>query len=163
MNRRVKAFHRETIRGLIQKTVNLTLVDLEQRSLVPIRVIIDWTYIRTLIQGIDILYEQEIGSEAEEIALRNISIEIQNRTATIQSGIFDQEGYQQSLVNGIRAYSRHIKIERLTPQPHLNGFQQTLEDQFFWGITDPYSKEYQINRDLGRYRTYTLQLTVFLN
>ena len=144
MNRQVKTLHRDTIRGLLQKTINLTLLDLEQRELITRGAVIDWTHIRTFTQAIDILFEREIESEAERVARRNIIIEIRGRITSIIPGISNLENYEHSLEAGIRAYSRHIKTNWLISQPHINGFRQTLDDQFYWGLTDPYTKDFQI-------------------
>src|SRR6266480_3005677 len=163
MNRQVKTLHRDTIRGLLQKTINLTLLDLEQRELIPRGAVIDWTRIRTFTQAIDILFEQEIGSEAERVARRNIITEIRGRITSIIPGLSNLENYEQALEDGIRAYSRHIKTNRLIPQPHINGFRQTLDDQFYWGLTDPYTKNFQICRTQRRYQIYNLRITRILN
>src|SRR5437764_1384300 len=163
MNRQVKTLHRDTIRGLLQKTINLTLLDLEQRELITRGAVIDWTHIRTFTQAIDILFEREIESEAERVARRNIIIEIRGRITSIIPGISNLENYEHSLEAGIRAYSRHIKTNWLISQPHINGFRQTLDDQFYWGLTDPYTKDFQIRRTQRRYQIYNLRITRILN
>jgi len=94
MNRQVKAFHRDNIRGLLQKTINLTLLDLEQRELIPRGAVIDWTHLRTFTQAIDILFEREIGSEAERVAERNIIIELRGRINPIIPGLFSLNNYE---------------------------------------------------------------------
>src|SRR6266513_1105456 len=163
MNRQVKTLHRDTIRELLQKTINLTLLDLEQKELITRGAVIDWTHIRTFTQAIDILFEREIGSEAERVARRNIIIEIRGRITSIIPGISNLENYEHSLEAGIRAYSRHIKTNRLISQPHINGFRQTLDDQFYWGLTDPYTKDFQIRQTQRRYQIYNLRITRILN
>ena len=84
-----REFHQQTIRGLIQTTVNRTHLDLERRGLIPVGTPIDWTNIRVLIQGIEILFTQQIQSEGERIAIRNLAIEIRTKldhfTAVIQN------------------------------------------------------------------------------
>jgi hypothetical protein len=54
--------HQQTIRGLIQNTVNGTHLDLKRRALIPFGRTVDWTNIRSLVQGIDILFKQELNT-----------------------------------------------------------------------------------------------------
>ena len=123
-------FHQETIRGLIQTTLNRMHLDFERRSLIPLGSTVDWTNIRTLIQGIDILFRQAINSRAERTAVRNLIIEIRGRMANTIPGISNLDEFETALSNGIKAYSRHIKRHHIIPPDNFRGFQQTLEDQF---------------------------------
>ena len=97
------------------------------------------------------------------MARRNIIIEIRGRITSIIPGISNLKNYEHSLEARIRAYSRHIKTNWLISQPHINGFRQTLDDQFYWGLTDPYTKNFQIRRTQRRYQIYNLRITRILN
>ena len=48
-----RTFHQETIRGLIRHTINRTHLDLEQRGLIAVGNIVDWTNLRTFDQEIN--------------------------------------------------------------------------------------------------------------
>src|SRR3989337_1678536 len=130
MNQRIAKFHRETIRGLIQTTVNRTRLDLSRRRLIDNTVIIDWTQIRPLIQGINILYNQVTHSIPERVALNTLIIEIRTRIAQIIPGISNLEEFEEALTEGIKAYSQHIKENHFEPPVNFEGFQQSLEVQF---------------------------------
>lgn len=154
-------FHRETITGLIQKTVNVTYVDLERRGLIPVdpTLAIDWTNLRTLVRDIDILHTTAIESRPEEIALRNIGLELLPRISSLIPGLADFPAFRGAIEHGIKTYSRHIKRNHIIPPPGSLGFQQTVEEQIEWGILDTDQLNTQANTGLKRYLRYERFLT----
>ena len=108
-----KELHQDTIKGLIQTTVNKTLTDLVKRHLIDERSVADWTELRSLTREIDFLYTREIGSRRETQTLENIIIEVRIRAPAIYTLLGNQEGFEAALTKGIKAYSQHIKRENL--------------------------------------------------
>ena len=91
-----KEFHQQTILGLIQTTVNWTFSDLTRRNLIDVNIkehIIDWTNLRTLINKIDWLFNQEIGLQRERISVENLITEIHTRAPTIYTILTDTVGF----------------------------------------------------------------------
>src|SRR5215212_8272861 len=104
-----KNLHLQTIRDLIQTTVNRTHLDLERRQLIAEGLIVDWTSINSLIHEINFLYEREIRSRRERQTIDNLIIEVRLRATQTYPGLPDHRAFETSLAEGIRAYSRHIK------------------------------------------------------
>ena len=129
-------FHRDTIRGLIQTTINRTHLDLERRGLIRPGTIVDWTNIRILNQGIDLLYNQEENSRRERAALNALIIEIRTRITNTIPGISNLAEFEEALKRGIQTYSQYIKTRNLTQTQNPQGFFQTLKDQFLYGILE---------------------------
>ena len=104
-----KEVHQQVIRGLIQTTVNRTFLDLERRRLFDFYTqnqIVDWTNIRTLANEIDWLFDSAINSTQEQIRLRNLIIEVNQRAPVIYTLLTDSNAYDQALSDGIKGYSR---------------------------------------------------------
>src|SRR5215211_9383224 len=116
-------FHQQTISGLIQTTVNTTHLDLERRGLITLGTTVDWTNIRTLVQGIDILFRQRINTRRERIAVSNLIIEVRGRITSTIPGIANLEEFEEALNRGIKAYFRHIKENHIAPPAQFLGFQ----------------------------------------
>ena len=163
MNKRIAKFHRETIRGLIQTTVNRTSLDLSRRRLIDNTVVIDWTQIRPLIQGINILYNQVTHSIPERVALNALIIEIRTRITQIIPGISNLEEFEEALTEGIKAYSRHIKENRFEPPVNFEGFQQSLEVQFKWGILEQKVNTFEVGFGIQKFQTHWQRATEIIN
>ena len=151
-----KELHQQTIRGLIQTTVNRTLVDLERRGLIQDvsteRRIIDWTNPLSLTKEIDLLYTHGITSRRENTTIQNLITDIRTRATATYTGLYHIHEFEASLAEGIRAYSRHIKNNQYTASPNFAGFTQTIEEQTKWGILALYQIDLDINYRVSRYR-----------
>src|SRR3954447_6462071 len=156
-------FHQQIIRGLIQTTVNGTHLDLERRALIPFGRTVNWTNIRSFIQGIDILFNQEVNTRRERIAVSNLLIEVRGRITHTIPGIANLEEFETALSYGIKAYSRHIKRNHIVLPGNHGGFRQTLEDQFRWGILETHRKHFQIHFGIRRYIGYEQRVTEIIN
>ena len=151
-------FHQQTILGLIQTTVNVTHLDLERRQLIGIGSVVDWTNIRSLTNEINSLFTREIGSRRERVAFDNIIVEIRLRANSTYEGIADTAAFEANLRRGIVTYSQHIRGQSLIPPENFAGFQQTLENQFNWGILHLHQKYFERNPRLSRYTEYTRRI-----
>ena len=100
-----RTFHQETIRGLIRHTINRTHLDLEQRGLIAVGRIVNWTNLRTFDQEINNLYRSPIYSRRERIAINNLLIEVQRRINHLTPVIPDIAAFEESIKEGIRVYS----------------------------------------------------------
>src|SRR5688572_19846013 len=149
-----KEFHQRTIRGLIQTTINRTLLDLERRQEIPLGTTIDWTRLRTLTNEINFLFEREVNSHRERIALENITTEIRLRAPTLNL----TDKFLATLLRGVTAYSRYIKRNNLAPTSNNPRIQQTLEDQFRFGLLQTCQRRFQLIR-LPRYFEYQHSIT----
>ena len=156
-------FHQQTIRGLIQTTINRTHLDLERRGLIAFGTVIDWTNIRTLVQGIDILFRQPLASRRERVAVDNLIIEVRGRILHTIPGIANLEEFEGALKAGIKAYSRHIRRNHVILPANHRGFRQTLEDQFRWGILEVHQRYFQIQFGIRRYIEYEQRVTEIIN
>ena len=72
----IQRFYQQTIRGLIQTTVNRTHLNLERRELISIGITVDWNNIRSLVQGIDILFRHEINTRRERLSIENLVVDV---------------------------------------------------------------------------------------
>ena len=151
-------FHQQTILGLLQTTVNRTHLDLERRQLINLGSVVNWTNLRTLTNEINSLFTREIDSRRERVAFDNIIVEIRLRATSTYEGLADTAAFEANLRQGIVAYSQHIRRENLTPPENFAGFQQTLEEQFKWGILHLHEKRYRRNPRLKRYSEYTQRI-----
>ena len=104
----VKELHQQTIRRLIQTTVNRTHLNLERRGLITEGLTVDWTGIRSLNREIDLLFTHGIALQREEHTINNLIVEVQTRAPTTYQGISNIEEFEQALAEGIQAYSQHI-------------------------------------------------------
>ena len=152
----VRTFHRETIRGLIRNTVNRTHLDFERRGLIAVGTVIDWNNLRTLNQEINSLFASRIGSNREQTAVNNLIIEFWLRIAHLLPIIADQNSYEDSIARGIKVYSRYIKDNQVTRATTNNnqGFFQSLEDQFKWGILETFQIGFTVNPRIRQYQEY---------
>src|SRR5437016_13812822 len=98
----VRTFHRDTIRGLIQNTVNRTHLDLERRGLLEVRTVINWNNLRTLHLEINNLFASRIGSNREQTVVNNLIIEFWTRATHLLPLIADQNSYEDSFTRGIK-------------------------------------------------------------
>ena len=151
-------FHQQTILGLLQTTVNLTHLDLERRQLIEIGSVVDWTNIRSLTNEINSLFKRELDSRRERVAFDNIIVEIRLRANPTYGGLADTAAFETNLRRGIVTYSQHIRRQDLTPPENFAGFQQTLENQFNWGILHLHQKYFERNPRLKRYSEYTQRI-----
>src|SRR5947209_6782803 len=152
----VRTFHRETIRGLIRNTVNRTHLDFERRGLIAVGTVIDWNNLRTLNQEINSLFASCIGSNREQTAVNKLIIEFRLRIAHLLPIIVDQNSYENSIARGIKVYSRYIKDNQVTRATTNNnqGFFQSLEDQFKWGILETFQIGFTVNPRIRQYQEY---------
>ena len=156
-----KEVHQQTIKGLIQTTINRTFLDLERRRLFDARAqnqIVDWTNTRSLTNEIDWLFDSEINSLQEEIRIRNLIVEINQRAPSIYIVLADSDAYDQALSNGIKGYSRLIKRQNFTlSSPAARpSFQQTLHEQINFGILQWHQRQFEVNYRTSRYIDYRL-------
>src|SRR3954452_18357739 len=99
-------FHQQIIRGLIQTTVNGTHLDLERRALIAFGRTVNWTNIRSFIQGIDILFSQEINTRRERIAVSNLLIEVRGRITHTIPGIANLEEFETRNKGLLQTYKK---------------------------------------------------------
>jgi hypothetical protein len=149
-----KELHQQTIRGLIQTTVNRTHLDLERRGLIEEGTTVDWNQLRSLNREIDLLFTHGISTRRETQTIRNLIVEVQARATATYQGIPDTAEFEAALAKGIRAYSQYIKRKNLQTQTDFAGFKQTLEEQFNWGVLELHKRDFQINARLVQYREY---------
>ena len=154
-----KEVHQQVIRGLIQTTVHRTFLDLERRRLFDFNThnqIVDWNNIRTLSNEIDWLFDSAINSLQEEIRIRNLIVEVNQRAPVIYIILTDSDAYDRALSNGIKGYSRLIKRHNctLSTPAARPSFQQTLYEQINFGILQWHQRDFQINYQTSRYLVY---------
>jgi hypothetical protein len=154
-----KEVHQQVIKGLIQTNVNRTFLDLERRRLFDFYTqnqIVDWTNIRTLANEIDWLFDSAVNSTQEQIRLRNLIIEVNQRAPVIYTLLTDSDAYNQALLNGIKGYSRFIKRRNFTlSTPNARPtIQQSLYEQINFGILQWHQRDLQINYRTSRYIAY---------
>src|SRR6266487_2571826 len=158
----VQRFHQQTIRGLIQTTVNRTHLNLERRELISIGTTVDWNNIRSLVQGIDILFRHEINTRRERLSIENLVVDVRTRITHTISGIANLEEFEEALARGIAAYSQYIKRNNLS-QPANRGFCQTLEEQFHLGLLENSQRDLQITNRVSRYLEYKQHIIQIIN
>jgi hypothetical protein len=163
-----KQFHQQTIRGLIQTTVNRTLEDLVIRQLIDTTngevPTVDWQNLRSLNRDIDTLFIQHYNTRRERITIRNLITEIEIRAPFIQQvTALDTTGFETSLASGIKAYSQYIRRHRIQQPENVQGFQQTLKEQFTWGILHSYQRHLTISPRTSRYLEYRHDLLTLIN
>ena len=117
-------------------------MDLERRQEIPLGTTIDWTRLRTLTNEINFLFEREVDSHQERIALENITTEIRLRAPTLNL----TDKFLATLLRGVTAYSRYIKRNNLAPTSNNPRIQQTLEDQFRFGLLQTCQRRFQLIR-----------------
>ena len=159
----VQRFHQQTIRGLIQTTVNRTHLDLERRELISIGTTVDWNNIRSLVQGIDILFKHKINTQRERLSIENLVVDIRTRITHTIFGIANLEEFEEALARGIAAYSRYIKRNNLSQPANSGGFRQTLEEQFHLGLLENSQRDFQITYRVSRYREYKQRIIQIIN
>ncbi|HVI21202.1 MAG TPA: hypothetical protein VM660_04035 [Bacillus sp. (in: firmicutes)] len=104
-----KELHQQTIKGLIQTTVNRTHLDLERRGLIAEGTTVDWNQIRSLDREINLLFTHGVTSRREAQTIRNLIVEVRTRAITTYQGIPNTEDFEVALAKGIQVYSRHIR------------------------------------------------------
>lgn len=156
-----RTFHQETIRGLIRHTINRTHLDLEQRGLIAVGRIVNWTNLRTFDQEINNLYRSPIYSRRERIAINNLLIEVQRRINHFTTVIPDIAAFEESVKEGIRVYSRHIKQNHFAPPnpDNFRGLYQSIEEQFRWGIFETFQTDIQVNTRISQYLEFERRIT----
>ncbi len=143
-----KEFHQQTVLGLIQTTVNRTYTDLSRRRLLEVNreaQVVNWTNLRTLVNEINWLFDREINSRRERQAIQNIVIEIHTRAPLIYTTFINANAFDRALKEGIKGYSQHIRENNRVPPHNFVGFQQTLTEQFHWGLLHLHQRAFQIN------------------
>ena len=149
-------FHQFTIRGLIQTTVNRTYIDLTRRQIIDEESVVDWTELRSLTNEINFLFEGAIDSQREAKTLNNIIIEIQTRAASIYPGLANSNEFDQYLRQGIKVYSQYIRVNNLAAPPNV--IDQTLEQQYKWGILENKDPQIFISHRVARYQELVREL-----
>src|SRR5581483_6356928 len=152
-----KEFHRQTILGLDQTTINRAYLDLTRRNLLEVNQdvrIVNWNNLRTLTNEINWLFERPRNSRREGQTLANIITEIHTRAPLIYTTLLETRAFDEALKSGIKAYSQHIKGNNLACPPNFIGFRQSLDEQFHWGILHLYRRNFQINSRTSRYLEY---------
>src|SRR4051794_30064341 len=157
-----KELHQQTIKGLIQTTVNRTHLDLERRGLIAEGTTVDWNQIRSLDREINLLFTHGMTSRREAQSIRNLIVEVRTRAITTYQGIPNTEDFEVALAKGIQVYSRHIRDNNIRPPNNFAGFQQTLEEQFHWGILELHQRNFQLKPRLTRYRNYRRQVATII-
>src|SRR5688572_15206119 len=148
--------HLSTIKGLIQTTVNLTFVDLGRRQLITDTTAIDWTNLRSLHNEINFLFSETPDSAREENTLDNLITEVHVRAANVYPGLADPDQFDQNLRQGIKIYSQYLRRRTVTsPQIRID---QTLEEQYNWGILENCVHVSQINHRIRQYREFVSEL-----
>jgi len=161
-----KEFHQQTILGLIQNTVNTTFTDLTRRRLTEVNLeeqLVDWTNLRTLINEINWLFERGFNTRRERLTIENLITEIHVRAPLIYTTLTDTNAFDNSLSEGIKAYSQYIKRNNLVPPQNFVGFRQTLEEQFNWGLPSHHQRSFQINYRTSRYLEYRHNIKKLVN
>ena len=160
----VRTFHQETIRGLLRNTVNRTHLDFEQRELIPLGTVVDWTDLRTFNQEINNLFASCIDSDREQAVIGNLIIEVRLRINHLLPIIANPQEYERALATGVKVYSRYIKNNWITRanQQH-GGFFQSLEDQTRWGILEEYQVGFLVNPCIIQYLEFEHHVTGLTN
>ena len=113
-----KRFHQQTIRGLIQITVNRTLEDLVQRRLIDTEdnqePVVNWNNIRSLDREIDFLSERGFNTRRERQTIENLITEIRLRAPFLQATLLDPKAlktpYQQELEFTLIIFAEIIEL-----------------------------------------------------
>jgi len=92
-------------------------------------------------------------------------IEIRQRIGHLIPLIVNQNNYEDSIAKGIRVYSRYIKENQITQTNFNNGqgFYQSLEEQFKWGILEGFQIGFIVNTRVGRYQEYEQHIAELTN
>ena len=122
----VKEFHQQTIRGLIQITVNRMHLNLKRRRIIEERSVVNWTDIWSLIREIDFLFNQEINSCHEKQTIENLIVKIQIKANHIYSELANTQEFEISITARISAYSRFIRRRATNLPSDFRGFRLTL-------------------------------------
>jgi len=138
-------------------------LDLERRELISIGTTVDWNNIRSLVQGIDILFRHEINTRREKLSIENLVVDVRTRITHTISGIANLEEFEEALARGIAAYSRYIKRNNLSQPANSGGFRQTLEEQFHLGLLENSQRDFQITYRVSRYREYKQRIIQIIN
>ena len=161
-----KEFHQQTILGLIQNTVNTTCTDLVRRQLLEVNrdaQVVNWTNLRTLVNEINWLFEHGINSRRERQSIQNLVTEIHTRAPLIYTTFLNANAFDRALKEGIKGYSQHIRENNLTLPPNFRGFQQTLHEQFNWGLLHLHQRAFHINYRTSRYLKYRQNISRIIN
>ena len=161
-----KEFHQQTVLGLIQTTVNRTYTDLSRRRLLEVNreaQVVNWTNLRTLVNEINWLFDREINSRREQQAIQNIVIEIHTRAPLIYTTFINANAFDRALKEGIKGYSQHIRENNRVPPHNFVGFQQTLTEQFHWGLLHLHQRAFQINYRTSRYLEYRQNIRIIID
>ena len=85
------------------------------------------------------------------------------RAPLIYTTLTDTNAFDNSLSEGIKAYSQYIKRNNLVPPQNFVGFRQTLEEQFNWGLPSHHQRSFQINYRTSRYLEYRHNIKKLVN
>lgn len=161
-----KEFHRQTIQGLIQQTVNRTFTDLVRRRLIEVNLedqLVNWTDLRTLVNEINWLFERGINSRRERQAIENLIVEIHTRAPSIYTILTNANAFDEALSKGIKAYSQYIRQNNLAPPSNFIGFRQSLDEQVNWGLLQTHQRSFQINYRTSRYIEYRIRIKTIID
>src|SRR5947199_280630 len=121
-----KEFHRQTILGLIQTTINRTYLDLTRRNLLEVNQdarIVNWNNLRTLTNEINWLFERTPNSRRERLAIANIITEIHTRAPLIYTTLLETRAFDDALKTGLKTY-----ITKLTKNFNVKDLYYNLQD-----------------------------------
>ena len=161
-----KEFHRQTILGLIQTTINRAYLDLTRRNLLKVNPdarVVNWNNLRTLTNEINWLFDRGYETRRERQTITNIITEIHTRAPLIYTTLLDTQAFNEALKSGIKAYSQHIRRHNITPPANFIGFRQSLDKQFHWGILHLYQRNFEINTRTSRYLEYRTRIQEIIN
>ena len=80
------------------------------------------------------------------------------RVSLIYTTLINSDKFNKFLSEGIKAHLQHIKENNLVPPQNFIGFQQTLEEQFNWGLLSHHWRSFQINYQTSRYLEYKYRI-----
>src|SRR2546429_9912224 len=104
-----KEFHRQTILGLIQTTINRAYLDLTRRNLLEVNPDargVNWNNLRTLTNEINWLFDRGYEIRIEIQTITNIIMEIYIRAHLIYITLLDPRALNQVLKTEINAYAQ---------------------------------------------------------
>ena len=113
--------------------------------------------LRSLHNEINFLFSEALDSAREENTLDNLITEVHIRAADIYTGLADPDQFDQYLRQGIKTYSQYLRRHIITnPQIQID---QTLEEQYNWGILENCVHISQINHRIRQYREFISELS----
>ena len=160
-----REFHRQTVFGLIQTTVNTTFLDIIRRRLIevaPEEQVIDWDNNRTIINEINWLFRSDLESRRERRSINNIITEIHFKALPIYTTLTEVDAFDEALKKGIKSYSQYIRRNQIVPPLNFAGFWQTLSEQFNFGLLQYHQRDLQVNYQFARYLEYRHRIRIII-